>query len=69
MSPSTTLHRFLTGMEYPATKDDLIREATRDGLDADDLDALHALPQASYAACYHVLSSLRTVDTRTLAAA
>jgi len=30
-----TLGRFLADMEYPATKDDLLREARRDGLSID----------------------------------
>lgn len=34
MSPSPALRRFLAEMEFPATKDDLLREAVRDGLDS-----------------------------------
>ncbi|MGB3374208.1 MAG: DUF2795 domain-containing protein [Microbacterium sp.] len=42
------LERFIDDMEYPATKDDLVREASRDGLADDDLAALRALPEGRY---------------------
>lgn len=44
----SALERFITEMEYPATRDDLIREASRDGLDDEYIAALHALPGDSY---------------------
>ncbi|WP_309128698.1 DUF2795 domain-containing protein [Microbacterium sp.] len=47
-SLSPSLERFLADMEYPAMKDDLTREAARDGLPDEDLAALHALPDGGY---------------------
>lgn len=70
MSPSSSaLQCFLAGMEYPATDDDLVREALRDGLDVADVDVLRALPHGSYAACRHVLMSLASIEQRELVAA
>ncbi|MDF2507031.1 MAG: hypothetical protein K0Q52_890 [Microbacterium sp.] len=54
MPLSPTLDRFLADMEYPATRDDLLREATRDGLSADERAALAALPEQSYSAAWHI---------------
>ncbi|MFD5215256.1 DUF2795 domain-containing protein [Microbacterium sp. NPDC058345] len=48
ISLSPSLDRFLADMEYPAMKDDLTREAARDGLAGEDLAALHALPDGRY---------------------
>ena len=49
---------FLSTMEYPATRADLLREAARDGLDADDLAALAALPDHSYQGGWYVRRQL-----------
>lgn len=49
-----SLDQFLSTMEYPATRDDLLREAARDGLDADGTAALAALPEQSYSAAWHI---------------
>ncbi|UWF76807.1 MULTISPECIES: DUF2795 domain-containing protein [Microbacterium] len=54
MSLSPTLDRFLRSMEYPAVKDDLLREAARDGLSAEDTALLELLPEQSFAARWHV---------------
>lgn len=54
MAISATLDRFLASMEYPATKDDLLREAARDGLSAADRAALEALPEQSFSARWHI---------------
>ncbi|WP_314649903.1 DUF2795 domain-containing protein [uncultured Microbacterium sp.] len=54
MSPSPALDRFLRSMEYPATRDDLLREAARDGLDPDDRALLAALPEQSYSAAWSI---------------
>ena len=59
MSPSPALRRFLTEMEFPATKDDLLREAVRDGLDRDDIAALEQLRGPSYSARWQILTALR----------
>ncbi|MDQ0612413.1 hypothetical protein QF046_000054 [Microbacterium sp. W4I4] len=54
----SALERFITDMEYPATKDDLVREASRDGLAAEDIAALRALPGDSYDARCRVRDAL-----------
>lgn len=54
MSLSPTLDRFLADMEYPATRDDLLREAARDGLSADERETLASLPEQSYSAAWHI---------------
>lgn len=58
MSPSAALKGFLAGMEYPATKDDLLREAARDRLHRDDILALENLSGSSYSARRQVLAAL-----------
>ncbi|MBN6192050.1 DUF2795 domain-containing protein [Aneurinibacillus sp. BA2021] len=64
MALSPTLDRFLAGMEYPATRDDLLREATRDGLDADDRAVLRTLPEQSYSAAWHIRYRLASAALR-----
>lgn len=59
MSPSPALRRFLAEMEFPATKDDLVREAIRDGLDRDDIAAIEQLRGYSYSARWQILTALR----------
>lgn len=54
MSLSPSLEKFLTEMEYPATRDDLLREAARDGLGADDRALLQDLPEQNYDAAWHL---------------
>lgn len=54
MPISPALDRFLATMEYPATKDDLLREAARDGLAADDIAVLAELPEQSYSAAWNI---------------
>jgi len=54
MHTSPALDRFLRGMEYPATRDDLLREAARDGLGPDDRAALAQLPEQSFSAAWHI---------------
>jgi hypothetical protein len=54
MSLSPELDRFLATMEYPATTDDLLREARRDGLNAEDRALLADLPEQSYSAAWHI---------------
>ncbi|SJN46639.1 hypothetical protein FM104_15125 [Microbacterium esteraromaticum] len=55
---STSLECFLRTMEYPATRDDLTREAKRDGLDAADQNMLATLADQSYSACWDVTNAL-----------
>ena len=54
MPTSPALDRFLSEMEYPATKDDLLREAARDGLGPDDRALLADLPEQSYSAGWSI---------------
>ncbi|WP_311258441.1 DUF2795 domain-containing protein [Microbacterium sp. WCS2018Hpa-9] len=54
MHNSAALDRFLRGMEYPATRDDLLREAARDGLGPDDRAVLAQLPEQSFSAAWHI---------------
>jgi hypothetical protein len=54
MPLSPALDRFLAGMEYPATRDDLLREATRDGLGDDERALLLELPEQNYSAAWHI---------------
>jgi len=58
MLTSHSLQRFLATMEYPATKDDLLREARRDGLSDNDMESLYSLPDHSYGAAWSVRASL-----------
>jgi len=54
MSLSPELDRFLLQMEYPATRDDLLREARRDGLHGEDLAQLADLPDQSFSAAWRI---------------
>jgi len=54
MTLSTALDAFLADMEYPATRDDLLRESARDNLDASDRAVLAALPDQSFSARWHI---------------
>ncbi|KJL49117.1 hypothetical protein RS84_00748 [Microbacterium hydrocarbonoxydans] len=51
---SPTLDRFLASMEYPALRDDLLREAAREGLCTEDRALLESLPEQSYSAAWHI---------------
>ncbi|MFD0784307.1 DUF2795 domain-containing protein, partial [Micromonospora azadirachtae] len=41
--------QYLSSLDYPAEKDDVIREAEREGAPPDVLKALRALPPVDYA--------------------
>lgn len=69
MSLSMSLQRFLAGMEFPATKDDLVREAERDGLDPDDIRMLMQLDHDSYDARWQVRLALVAAGDGALVAA
>lgn len=58
MALSPALDRFLAEMEYPATRDDLLREAAHDGLAAEERAALAALPEQNYSAAWHIRARL-----------
>ena len=54
MTIPASLDAFLADMEYPATKDDLLREAAREGLSASDRALLGDLPDQSFGARWHI---------------
>ncbi|MFK4790082.1 DUF2795 domain-containing protein [Microbacterium sp. ZW T5_56] len=53
-----TMDRFLRDMEYPATKDDLLREAAREALSERDRELIESLPDRTYPAGWHVRRAL-----------
>jgi hypothetical protein len=59
MMISTEMSKFLSSMDYPAHPHDLVREATRDGLDVADLGRLAELTPRSYNGKWDVLFELR----------
>lgn len=65
MELSPQLESFLASMEYPATKDDLMRESARDGLSAQDRAVLATLPDIGFSARWQIRRQLaRTEGTR-----
>lgn len=54
MTIPASLDVFLADMEYPATKDDLLREAVRDGLSPSDRALLEDLPDQNFGARWHI---------------
>lgn len=42
------VQKFLSGIEYPASKDDIVTTAEKEGADSDVLDALKQLPDQEY---------------------
>lgn len=42
------VQKYLSGMEYPATKEELIRHAERNSADDEALEALRAIPDGEY---------------------
>lgn len=42
------LQKHLSGVDYPASKDDLVRAAEREGAGDDVLDALRSLPDREF---------------------
>nr|WP_274635637.1 DUF2795 domain-containing protein [Microbacterium bovistercoris] len=64
MHISESLSRFLAEMEYPATKDDLLREGIRADLRRPDCERLESLPEISYHSAWSVrreLGALRLI--------
>ncbi|MGW4467625.1 DUF2795 domain-containing protein [Micromonospora sp. NBC_01796] len=52
--------RYLTALDFPATKDDIVAEAEREGASDDVLRALRAMPPADYGNINEVARSART---------
>ncbi|MGW5743823.1 DUF2795 domain-containing protein [Amycolatopsis sp. NPDC003861] len=42
------LQKYLSGVDYPAQRDDLVRAAERNGADSDTLDVVRGLPDRTY---------------------
>lgn len=59
MMISTEMTEFLGSMEYPAHRDDLVREATRDGLPSADKARLVEMTARSYHGKFDVLLELK----------
>jgi len=57
-SGDSTLTRTLKSIDYPATKDDLLRIAVVDHLDVATIDAIHELPGRDYHGVAAVLKEL-----------
>ncbi|MFF5173411.1 DUF2795 domain-containing protein [Micromonospora sp. NPDC000089] len=49
MASYTDVLRYLSSLDFPAGKDDVVREAEREGAPPDVLKALRALPPVDYA--------------------
>jgi hypothetical protein len=68
MAYASALDRFLADMEYPAITDDLVREASRDGLPSNDIAALSALPIGRFDSCFDVWRAMTPAGDHALAA-
>ncbi|WP_033262285.1 DUF2795 domain-containing protein [Amycolatopsis vancoresmycina] len=42
------LQKYLSGVDYPANRDDLVRAAEKNGADAGTLDVVRGLPDRTY---------------------
>jgi hypothetical protein len=42
------IQKFLSGVDYPAEKNDIVQTAEKNGADDDVLEALRGLPEKSY---------------------
>jgi hypothetical protein len=42
------LQKYLSGVDYPAKRDDLVRAAEKNGADPDTLDIVRGLPDRTY---------------------
>jgi hypothetical protein len=65
MIASTTeirLRRGLSGIRFPASKEDLLTAAIANGCDAGTVDALRDIPPMTYANRRQVLASVTIVD-------
>ncbi|MGW0433561.1 DUF2795 domain-containing protein [Micromonospora sp. NPDC003197] len=60
MATNAEVLRYLTSMDFPADKQDIIREAERAGAPPDVLKALRAMPPVDYHNTNEVVRSART---------
>ncbi|PPF64388.1 hypothetical protein C5C18_08775 [Rathayibacter tritici] len=42
------IQKYLSGIDYPASKDTIVETAEKEGADGDVLEALRAIPDATY---------------------
>lgn len=42
------IQKYLSGIDYPASKDDIVATAEKEGADGDVLDALKGIPDGDY---------------------
>ncbi|HVX08998.1 DUF2795 domain-containing protein [Humibacter sp.] len=61
---SVALESVLTDMEYPATRDDLVRVAVISGCDPQSVGDLRALPAVSFHGVYEVRRALAAAARR-----
>lgn len=52
------IQKYLSGIEYPASKDDIVATAEREGASGDALDALKNIPDGDYDAPTAVSSAV-----------
>ena len=55
----TEVQKALKGMDYPADRDDLVKQAERNGADEKVIDALRGLDEGSFDTPAAVMKSLR----------
>jgi hypothetical protein len=55
------VQKYLSGIDYPASKDDIVGTAEREGADDDVLDALRKIPDQEYDAPTAVSSAVSDV--------
>ncbi|MFC7550898.1 DUF2795 domain-containing protein [Plantactinospora sp. GCM10030261] len=60
MTTNEQVMRYLSAMDYPAGKDEILREAQRAGAPPEVLRALRAIPPVDYANTNEVVRSART---------
>ncbi|MGG7510855.1 DUF2795 domain-containing protein [Plantibacter sp. YIM 135249] len=48
----------LRTIDFPASRDDLVRVAMEDGLDQESIDALRSLPEHAYEGTFHVIRAI-----------
>jgi hypothetical protein len=53
----------LRSVDYPATREDLVRAAIMDGLQLDAVDALLAIPNGVYQSTFYVVRALEASPT------
>ncbi|KZX20473.1 DUF2795 domain-containing protein [Rathayibacter tanaceti] len=55
------IQKYLSGIDYPASKDTIVETAEKEGADGDVLEALRAIPDGDYAKPTDVSSAVSKV--------